>query len=79
MSADKITPRTVRLRSGVEVVNGITGETGPTFSEYVLLSDYEELQRENAALREQLAERDAENSKLRSALEIVHFKREPWQ
>ena len=32
-----------------------------------------------AALREQLAERDAENSKLRSALEIVHFKREPWQ
>ena len=34
---------------------------------------------ENAALREQLAERDAENSKLRSALEIVHFKREPWQ
>jgi len=30
-------------------------------------------------LCEQLAERDAENSKLRSALEIVHFKREPWQ
>lgn len=38
------------------------------------------------SLAAQVAERDAEiarlkmeNSKLRSALEIVHFKREPWQ
>lgn len=35
-----------------------------------------------ALLRSQAAEivqLKAENSKLRSALEIVHFKREPWQ
>jgi len=35
-------------------------------------------QRAEAAERE-LASVKAENSKLRSALEIVHFKREPWQ
>ena len=35
-------------------------------------------QRAEAAERE-LAAMKAENSKLRSALEIVHFKREPWQ
>lgn len=46
----------------------------------------ESLAAHNAALKAQVAERDAEiarlkmeNSKLRSALEIVHFKREPWQ
>lgn len=46
----------------------------------------ESLAAQNAALAAQVAERDAEiarlkmeNSKLRSALEIVHFKREPWQ
>ena len=53
-----ITPEglhTVRLCSGIEVVNGITGETGPTFSEYVLLSDYQELQRAHAAALEELA------------------------
>ena len=36
------------------------------------------LQRAEAAERE-LAAMKAENSELRSALEIVHFKREPWQ
>lgn len=35
-------------------------------------------ERAEAAERE-LAALKAENSKLRSALEIVHFKREPWQ
>lgn len=35
-------------------------------------------ERAEAAKRE-LAAMKAENSKLRSALEIVHFKREPWQ
>ena len=47
-------PNTVRLRSGVQVVNGITGETGPTFSEYVLLSDYQELQHAHAAALEEV-------------------------
>lgn len=32
-----------------------------------------------AAREAELAAMKAENSKLRSALEIVHFKREPWQ
>jgi len=70
------TPRTIRLRSGIKTVNGITGETAPTYSEYVLLEDY---QRDLAAAQSELASVKAENSKLRSALEIVHFKREPWQ
>ena len=47
------TPRTVRLRSGIETINGITGETSPTYSEYVLLEDY---QRDLAAVREELAQ-----------------------
>ena len=33
----------------------------------------------HAARDAELASVKAENSKLRSALEIVHFKREPWQ
>ena len=48
MTADTKTPRAVRLRTGVEVTNGITGETGPTYSEYVVLSDYEKLASELA-------------------------------
>ena len=47
------TPRTVRLRSGIETINGITGETSPTYSEYVLLEDY---QRDLAAAKAELAQ-----------------------
>jgi len=56
------TPRTVRLRSGIKTVNGITGETAPTYSEYVLLEDYE---RDLAAAQEarQAAEARAESYK----------------
>ena len=50
------------------------------------LSDVERAVDAEMALRADLAARDAElaamkaeNSKLRSALEIVHFKQEPWQ
>ena len=38
-----------------------------------------EVRRDLAASIVKSAELEAENSKLRSALEIVHFKREPWQ
>ena len=50
------------------------------------LSDVERAVDAEMALRADLAARDAElaamkaeNLKLRSALEIVHFKQEPWQ
>ena len=49
-------------------------------------TDYEALRDRSREIERDLAARDAElaamkveNSKLRSALEIVHFKREPWQ
>ena len=42
-------------------------------------SQFTALRSDLAAAREELASVKAENSKLRSALEIVHFKREPWQ
>ena len=38
-----------------------------------------EVNRDLAASVVKSQELEAENSKLRSALEIVHFKREPWQ
>lgn len=38
-----------------------------------------EVERDIAASVVKSAELEAENSRLRSALEIVHFKREPWQ
>ena len=48
-----------------------------------MLQDYcdlaRQLERDLSAAQEELASVKAENSKLRSALEIVHFKREPWQ
>lgn len=31
----------IRLRNGIEVINGITGETAPTYGEYVLAEDYD--------------------------------------
>lgn len=33
----------VRLRSGIQTINGITGETGPLYSEYVLAEHYDAL------------------------------------
>lgn len=39
-------PQRVRLRSGIQTINGITGETGPLYSEYVLASDYDALRAE---------------------------------
>lgn len=57
------TPRTIRLRSGIKTVNGITGETAPTYSEYVLLEDY---QRDLAAAQEK-------NAKLKSHAEALHL------
>lgn len=63
------TPRTVRLRSGIQTVNGITGETAPTYSEYVLLEDY---QRDLAAAQE-ARERAADNiERLAVQLEAAH-------
>lgn len=50
MSDKSETPRTVRLRSGIQTVNGITGETAPTYAEYVLLEDYEALESDLAAV-----------------------------
>ena len=48
-------------------------------SPLVFLSDYETLKADLAAANAKLAALERENSKLRSALEIVHFKQEPWQ
>ena len=39
----------------------------------------DKLERDLTAAQAELAAMKAENSKLRSALEIVHFKQEPWQ
>lgn len=36
-------PHRMRLRNGIRTVNGITGETEPTYGEYVLASDYDAL------------------------------------
>lgn len=43
------------------------------------LASHRKLVSDLAAREAELASVKAENSKLRSALEIVHFKREPWQ
>ena len=40
----------VRLRSGIQTVNGITGETGPLYSEYVLAEHYDALRAERDEL-----------------------------
>lgn len=44
-----------------------------------MLDEIVKLRSDLAARDAELASVKAENSKLRSALEIVHFKREPWQ
>ena len=44
-----------------------------------LVQEVKELKRDLAASVVKSRELEAENSKLRSALSIVHFKREPWQ
>lgn len=54
---DKAVDR-VRLRSGVQIINGVTGETGPVYSEYVLAEHYDALRDKNDVLR-------AENTRLR--------------
>lgn len=74
------TPETIRLRSGIEVVNGITGETAPTFSEYVLLSDYQELQRELTAAQAACAEaeRRAERLKFYAKAMVKRIESHTW-
>lgn len=49
-------PQRVRLRSGIQTINGITGETGPLYSEYVLASDYDALRAEVELLKVDLDE-----------------------
>ena len=93
MSADKITPEGLREFEGrwhpqgfdawwareMEYQGFTSAHDGARRAWHECSRAHAAALEENAALREQLAERDAENSKLRSALEIVHFKREPWQ
>jgi ribosomal protein S27AE len=56
-------PHRMRLRNGIRTVNGITGETEPTYGEYVLADDYD-------ALRSRLAEAEA---RLEEATDLLGF------
>lgn len=44
-------PHRIHLRNGITTVNAITGETAPTYGEYVLASDYDSLSAREAQMR----------------------------
>jgi hypothetical protein len=48
-------PHRMRLRNEITVVNGITGETAPTYGEYVLASDYDAAEARIKALEARLS------------------------
>ena len=45
-------PHRMRLRNGIRTVNVLTGDTEPTYGEYVLASDYDALRAERDELLE---------------------------
>lgn len=67
------TPRTRRL------LYGITGETGPVYQTYVLLEDYEALQRELAAVTREREEAVAEQLRLHEAIGKLQDEKEAYK